>query len=54
LLEAIWHGFTEVPEAIPVSEELRDGLARLLEAYYRNPEGARPWDEIRDELFRRK
>lgn len=51
LLEAIWDSLTEVPEAISVSSEIREELDRRLESYYRNPESARPWDEIREELF---
>ena len=54
LLEAIWDSLIEMPEAIPVSEEIREELDRRLEAYYRNPETARPWDEIKEELFRTK
>ncbi|HEY4642494.1 MAG TPA: addiction module protein [Thermoanaerobaculia bacterium] len=41
----------EIPESIPVSEAVRDELDRRLEAYYANPDSARPWDEIKDELF---
>lgn len=51
LLEAIWDSLTEVPEAIPVSPEIREELDRRLESYYRSPDAARPWDEIRDHLF---
>jgi putative addiction module component (TIGR02574 family) len=54
LLEAIWDSLVEVPEAIPVSQEMREELDCRLESYYRNPEAARPWDEIKDELFRTK
>jgi putative addiction module component (TIGR02574 family) len=54
LLEAIWDSLIEMPEAIPVSPEVRDELDRRLDAYYRNPKAARPWDEIKDELFRAK
>jgi putative addiction module component (TIGR02574 family) len=54
LLEAIWDSLTEVPEAIPVSQELRDELERRLQNYYRNPNSARLWEEIKDEIFRRK
>jgi putative addiction module component (TIGR02574 family) len=42
LLEAIWDSLVEVPEAIPVSQEMREELDRRLESYYRNPEAARP------------
>jgi putative addiction module component (TIGR02574 family) len=54
LLEAIWDSLIEVPEAIPVSPKVKDELDRRLEAYYRDPETARPWDEIKEELFRGK
>lgn len=54
LLEVIWDSLIEVPEAIPVSAEIRAELDRRLEAYLRNPETARPWAEVRDELFRDK
>ena len=51
LVEAIWDSIVEFPEAIPVSGELRAELDRRLDAYYRNPEGVRPWDAVRKELF---
>ena len=54
LVEAIWDSLAEVPESIPVPEDLREELDRRLESYYRNPESARPWREIREELSRRK
>jgi len=54
LVEAIWDSLVEVPEAIPITDELREELDRRLEAYYRDPSSARPWNEIRDELFGRK
>ena len=54
LVEAIWDSLVEVPEAVPVSDDLREELDRRLAAYYADPSSARPWDEIRDELFGRK
>jgi putative addiction module component (TIGR02574 family) len=54
LVEAIWDSLVEVPEAVPVSDELREELDRRLAAYYADPSSARPWDEIREELFGRK
>lgn len=54
LLEVIWDSLTEMPEAIPLPEGLRDELDRRLENYYRDPASARPWSEIRDEVFRRR
>jgi putative addiction module component (TIGR02574 family) len=54
LLEVIWDSLTEIPEAIPVSDDVREELERRLASYYANPGSARPWDTIRDEIFRRK
>lgn len=51
LVEAIWDSLVEVPEALPLSVELREELDRRLEAYYADPTTARPWDEIKGELF---
>lgn len=51
LVEAIWDSLLEVPDAVPVSEEVREELDRRLAAYYADPSSARPWDEIKDELF---
>ena len=54
LVEAIWDSLVEIPEAIPLSDELRHELDRRLESYYEDPSAARPWNEIRDELFGKK
>ena len=54
LLEVIWDSLIEVPGAIPISDEVRDELDRRLENYYQNPESARPWEDIKEELFRTK
>lgn len=51
LVEAIWDSLIEFPEAIPVSDEVREELDRRLAAYYAEPSSARPWDEIKEELF---
>ena len=51
LVEAIWDSLVEVPEAVPVSQEVREELDRRLAAYYAEPSSARPWAEIKDELF---
>ena len=51
LVEAIWDSLLELPEAVPVSDELREELDRRLAAYYAEPASARPWDEIKAELF---
>ena len=51
LVEAIWDSLVEVPDAVPISDELRDELDRRLAAYYADSSSARPWDEIKEELF---
>jgi putative addiction module component (TIGR02574 family) len=51
LVEALWDSLVEVPEAVPVSDDVRAELDRRLAVYYADPSSARPWDEIRDELF---
>jgi putative addiction module component (TIGR02574 family) len=51
LVEAIWDSLVEVPEAIPISNEVREELDRRLAAYYDDPSSARPWREIKEELF---
>lgn len=54
LVEALWDSLVQTPEAIPVSDELREELDRRLAAYYADPSSARPWEQIREELFGRK
>lgn len=51
LVEAIWDSLIEVPQAIPVSDAVRQELDRRLAAYYDDPSSARPWSEIKEELF---
>jgi putative addiction module component (TIGR02574 family) len=54
LVEAIWDSLAEVPEAVPVTREMREELDRRLAAYYDDPSSARPWAEIKQELLGRK
>jgi putative addiction module component (TIGR02574 family) len=51
LVEAIWDSLVEVPEAVPVSDEVKQELDRRLAAYYADPTSARPWAEIKAELL---
>lgn len=51
LVEALWDSLLEVPEAVPISDELRQELDRRLAAYEADKSSARPWDEIKAELF---
>lgn len=54
LVEAIWDSLIELPDAIPVSDAVREELDRRLAAYYADPSSARPWREIKEELFSAK
>lgn len=51
LVEALWDSLVELPEAVPVSDDVREELDRRLAAYYADPSSARPWDEIKAELL---
>ena len=51
LVETIWDSLLEIPEAVPLTDDLREELDRRLAAYYDDPSSARPWREIKDELF---
>ena len=51
LVEAIWDSLVEMPEAVPISDGVREELDRRLAAYYEDPSSARPWREIKEELF---
>jgi ribosomal protein S12 methylthiotransferase len=51
LVEALWDSLVEVPQTVPISKEVREELDRRLAAYYADPSSARPWAEIRAELF---
>jgi putative addiction module component (TIGR02574 family) len=54
LVEAIWDSLIETPEAVPVSDDVKQELDRRLAAYYEDPASARPWPEVKAELFGRK
>ena len=49
LMDSLWESLT--PEDIPLEEWQRRLLDERLEAHERNPEAARPWEEVRDEIF---
>jgi len=51
LIEAIWDSLVEVPEAVPISDDVKEELDRRLEAYYADRSSARPWSEVKQELF---
>ena len=52
--ELIWDSIAAVPEAVPVSEELKAELDRRLAEFEANPEGGSPWEEVRERIVRGK
>jgi hypothetical protein len=44
----------DLPDALPVTEAQRTELDRRLAAHLENPDAARAWPEVRDELKRKK
>ena len=51
LAEAIWDSVAEVPEAVPLAEAQREELDRRLRSYYREPDAASPWPEVKKRLL---
>lgn len=50
LVELIWESVAAVPDAVPVSDELKAELDRRLAEFEANPEGGVPWDEVRKRI----
>jgi putative addiction module component (TIGR02574 family) len=48
LVEIIWDSIAAVPEAVPVSDELRADLNRRLAEFEADPEAGLPWQEVRE------
>jgi putative addiction module component (TIGR02574 family) len=49
LIELLWESFVEDPDALPVTEQQRAELRRRLAEHERDPDGAKPWSEVRAE-----
>lgn len=52
LLELIWDSIAQVPEALPVSEDLRAELEDRLAEFQANPDAGLPWEEVRESIRR--
>ena len=50
LVELIWESIAAVPEAVPVSDELKVDLDRRLAELEANPEAGSPWEEVRERI----
>jgi len=53
LVEDIWDSIAAVPEAVPLTDEQREELDRLLEAHHRDPDANSPWEEVKEQISRR-
>ena len=54
LVELIWDSIAAVPEAVPMSEDLKAELDRRLAEFEANPEAGSPWAEVRERIVRGK
>lgn len=50
LVEIIWESIAAVPEAVPVSDELKVELDCRLAEFEANPEAGTPWEEVRERI----
>ena len=50
LLELIWDSITEVPEALPLSPEVKTDLEARLAEFEANPESGLPWEDVRERI----
>jgi len=46
----IWDSITAVPEALPISDDLKAELDRRLAEFESNPEAGLPWEEVRKRI----
>jgi putative addiction module component (TIGR02574 family) len=50
LVELIWESVAAVPEAVPMSDELKAEMDRRLADFEANPESGSPWEEVRERI----
>jgi putative addiction module component (TIGR02574 family) len=51
LVEDIWDSIAAEPEAVPLSDELREELDRRLSDQTANPGVGKPWSEVKARLL---
>jgi len=51
LVELIWDSIAAVPEAVPMSDELRAELDRRLAEFEADPKAGTPWEEVRTRIL---
>lgn len=57
LIELLWESIASDPQAsarLPISDAERAIVEERLGEHRENPSTARPWSEVRDELFKRR
>ena len=54
LVELIWDSIAAVPEAIPISDELKAELDRRLAEFEADPDAGSPWEEVRERIVQGK
>jgi putative addiction module component (TIGR02574 family) len=50
LVGLIWDSIAAVPEAIPISDELKAELDRRLAEFEADPDAGSPWEEVRKRI----
>lgn len=50
LVELIWDSIAAVPEAVPLSDELKAELDRRLAEFEADPEAGSPWEDVRKRI----
>ena len=53
LVEDIWDSIAAETEALPLTAEQQVELDRRLEEHRRDPDSAIPWEQVREELYKR-
>jgi len=51
IVELIWDSIAAVPEAVPVSDELKVEIDRRLAEFEADPEAGSPWEEVRERIL---
>ncbi len=52
LVELIWDSIAAVPEAVPISDELKAELDRRLAEFEADPEAESLWEDVRERILR--
>ena len=52
LVELIWDSIAAVPEAVPISDELKAELGRRFAEFEADPEAESLWEDVRERILR--